>query len=176
MESVVEILGTSGIIITGIILLIIGYVGSVMPALPGAPFALLSVLLVHFTKLHQYPTWVLAIAVILAVGISFVDYVVPVMGTKKYGGSKAGVRGSTLGLIAGVLLSFFTGGFGIVFLLLGPFFGAYIGEKYVAKADNKVALRSAWGSLVGFLAGTVGKLLVTFILTIIFVVGVISSF
>ena len=175
MEGILDFLGVFGVVLIGALLIIVGYIGSVMPALPGAPVAMLAVLLLHFTKIYVYPWWLLAIAIVLAIGISFVDYVVPVMGTKKFGGSKAGVRGSTIGLIAGVLISFFTAGMGIALVLLGPFIGAYVGERFFAKADSKTALRSAWGSLVGFLAGTMGKLIVTFILSIIFVIGVIKG-
>ena len=57
---------------------------------------------------------------------------------------------------------------------MAPFLGAYIGERYFAKADKKVALRSAWGSLVGFLAGTIGKMLVVTIIALIFTLGVVK--
>jgi uncharacterized protein YqgC (DUF456 family) len=146
-----------------------------LPALPGVPFATLAVLLVHFT-LNKYPWYILTIVIVLTILVSFVDYVVPIWGTKKYGGSPSGVRGSTLGLIIGALVSFMSGGIGIVALFAGPFLGAYIGERYFAKAEKKVALRSAWGSLVGFMAGTIGKLAVVSIIAVIFVIGVIRYF
>ena len=175
MESILEVLGVWGVIISGFILILIAYGGSILPALPGVPFATAAVLLMHFT-LYKYPWYGLVIVIILTIIISFVDYVVPVWGTKKYGGSKSGVRGSTVGLIIGAIISFMSGGAGILALFAGPFFGAYIGERYFAKADKKVALRSAWGSLVGFMAGTVGKLVVVSIIAFIFVVGIFRYF
>lgn len=172
MENVLEVLGVWGVVLVGVILIIIAYSGSVLPALPGVPFATAAVLLVHFT-LYAYPWYILLIVILLTIVISFVDYVVPIWGTKKYGGSKAGVRGSTVGLIIGALISFMSGGIGIVALFAGPFLGAYIGERHFAKADKKVALRSAWGSLVGFMAGTIGKIIVVTIIAIIFIIGVV---
>lgn len=176
MESVLEILGSSGIIIIGYILIIVAFIGSVLPALPGVPIAAISVLLLHFTGMHKYSWWMLTIVIVLSILISLVDYVVPVWGTKKYGGSKAGIRGSTIGLIIGAIISFFTGGIGILALFAGPFVGAYIGEKYYAHQSNEIALRSAWGSLVGFLAGTVAKIIVVIFITVVFTYGVFSSF
>lgn len=175
MENVLEVLGVWGIIILGLILIAIAYGGSILPALPGVPFATAAVILVHFT-LYSYAWYTLTIVILLTIAISFVDYVVPIWGTKKYGGSKSGIRGSTVGLLLGAIVSFMSGGIGIIALFAGPFLGAYIGEKYFAKADNKVALRSAWGSLVGFMAGTIGKLVVVSIIALIFVKGIVSSF
>lgn len=175
MEVVLEVLGVWGVITLGVVLILIAYAGSLLPALPGVPFAAIAVLLVHFT-LRNYPWYILAIVIVLTILISFVDYVVPIWGTKKYGGSPSGVRGSTVGLIIGALISFMSGGIGIVALFAGPFIGAYVGERYFAKADKKVALRSAWGSLVGFMAGTIGKLVVVSIIAAIFVLGVVRYF
>jgi len=175
MDAVLEILGVSGVIILGILLILIGFIGSVLPALPGVPLAALSVILVHFT-LYPYPWYILAIVILLTLAISIVDYVVPIWGTKKLGGSKQGVRGSTIGLVIGALISLGSGGLGIIALFAGPFLGAYIGELYFAKADQKTALRSAWGSLLGFIAGTFGKLIVVVIITIIFIAGLIQYF
>lgn len=175
MDAVIEILGFSGVVILGIIFIILGFIGSVVPALPGVPFAALSVILVHLT-LYRYPWYIIAIVILLTLAISIIDYVVPIWGTKKFGGSKQGVRGSTIGLVIGALISLGSGGLGIIALFAGPFIGAYIGELYFAKADKNTALRSAWGSLLGFIAGTLGKLLVVIIITIIFIVGLAQYF
>lgn len=173
MEVVLEAVGEWGIIIIGIVLLIVAYAGSILPALPGVPFAAVAVALLHFT-LYKYPWWVLIVVILMTLAISIADYYVPIWGTKKFGGSKHGIRGSTYGLIVGLLISFFTSGLGVIALIFGPFVGAYIGEKYGAKADNKTALKSAVGSLIGFLAGTFGKLVVVTIITVIYIIGVVK--
>jgi uncharacterized protein YqgC (DUF456 family) len=88
------------------------------------------------------------------------DYVVPIYGTKKFGGSKRGVWGSTIGLLVGLfVLPFFgivIGPFGLFGIILGPFLGAYIGEKTGGR-DSNTALKAAIGSFIGFLTGTFMK-------------------
>jgi len=162
MDQILNYVSDYGIITIGIILILIGFIGSVMPALPGPPIALISLFLIHYT-LIEIPVWLLVGTTLLAIVMAVADYFVPILGTKKFGGSKYGVKGSSIGLLVGVLITFFTSGLGIVLLLLGPFIGAFLGEKY-AKNDNTVALKSAIGSLVGFLAGTFGKIVVVSII------------
>ena len=49
------------------------------------------------------------------------------------------------------------GPFGILGILLGPFLGAYIAESTGGR-DSKESLRAAFGSFIGFLAGTMMKI------------------
>ena len=95
------------------------------------------------------------------IDIFVLDYVVPIWGTKKFGGTKSGVWGSTIGLLAGLTLTLFFN-FTFIAILLGPFFGAYIGER-IAKTDNRSAWKAAFGSFVGFLVGTMMKLIYAFV-------------
>lgn len=170
MGEVYQYIGAYGLVLIGLLLIIIGFVGSIMPALPGPPIALVSIFLVHFS-MAKFSIWTLAALTILTIAIAVADYYLPILGTKKYGGSPSGVKGSTLGLIVGVLITFLTSGFGIVFLLLGPFVGAFLGEKY-AKNTNSVAMKSAMGSLIGFVAGTIGKIIVVLLILVVYLVKV----
>ena len=77
------------------------------------------------------------------------DYVLPIWTTRKFGGSKRGVWGATIGLLVGL----FFGPWGII---IGPFLGAFIGEM-TANNDHNKAFRSAVGSFVGFLVGVGAK-------------------
>ena len=101
------------------------------------------------------------------------DYFVPIMGTKKFGGSKSGVKGSTIGLVAGVILTFMTSGLGVMLLLLGPFAGAFFGEKYAGNS-NEMALKSGIGSFLGFLAGTFGKIIVVTIILVAYLYNIFT--
>lgn len=84
--------------------------------------------------------------------ITALDYFIPMWGTKRFGGTKAGVTGSTIGLIVGLFL-------GPIGIVVGPFLGALAGELITAPDEFKRALRSATGSFVGFLLGTGLKLI-----------------
>lgn len=139
------------IILAGIFV-IVGFVGSVLPVLPGAPLSYIGILLLHLTDKVQFSTDFLILWLVIIILVQLLDYFVPIWGTKKFGGSKRGVWGSTLGLIVGM----FIGPWGIV---LGPFVGALLCELSENKS-TKEAMRAAFGSFVGLLLGTISKLIV----------------
>lgn len=175
MEQIVSFLGEFGVVLIGALLIVIGFIGSIMPALPGPPIALLSIYLLHFTGLAKFPVWILVVLTILTIAMALADYFVPILGTKKFGGTPMGVKGSSIGLMIGVIITFFTSGLGIWLLLLGPFVGAFAGEKFAGN-DNTIALKSAIGSLVGFLAGTFGKVIVVVCISIAYLVKAVPIF
>lgn len=140
------------LIIVAAILVLVGLVGAIVPGIAGPPFSFLGLLTVSFIEGVNYSTEFLVIMGIIGAVVFALDYIVPAWGTKKLGGSKAGVRGSTIGLILGLLFTFvFPVGF--IAVLLGPFIGAYMGEKSAGTDDHK-AWKAAFGSFVGFLVGT----------------------
>ncbi|PCJ64539.1 MAG: hypothetical protein COA58_12415 [Bacteroidetes bacterium] len=160
------------IVIVGIILIIVGFAGSILPALPGPPLAYGGLLLLLFNDIHKQTIasgsyfWLIALGII-TLFITIVDYYMPIWGTKKFGGTKAGSKGSTIGLIVAVILTFFTSGLGAILILAGPFVGAYIGEKQSGQPNN-IALRSAIGSFLGFIAGTFMKIIIVLIIAAYF--------
>ncbi len=137
------------IIIAGLLLLT-GFVGSILPILPGIPLSYLGIILLHLSSIVQFSSRFLIILGIAVIVVQFLDFIIPVWGTKKTGGSKAGVRGSVIGLMAG----FFIGPWGII---AGPFVGALIGELLVGKTSQK-AIKAAFGTFLGLLTGTILKL------------------
>jgi len=155
------------LLILGIICLVAGIVGSVLPVLPGPSAAWLSLLLIHWTDYADFSTRFLIITAVLAVLTIGLDYVIPGWGSRRFGGSKMGEKGALLGTFAGLLM----GPFGII---LGPFVGAFIGEILHDRRDINRALRAAWGSFVGFLAGTGIKLILCLFFAWYFVMAVIS--
>lgn len=149
------------LIILSICLVLLGLVGAVVPGIAGPPFSYLGLLALAFVKGVDYSAAFLVVMGIIAVAVFMLDYLVPVWGTKKFGGTKDGVRGSMIGLVLGLLLTlFFPVGF--IAVLIGPFAGAYIGEK-TAGTEDKQALKAAFGSFVGFLLGTGIKLIYGFV-------------
>ena len=132
-----------------------GFFGSILPILPGPPISWIGLLLLKWTGYisdnlpgYQNVLWILLFFVVL---VTILDYLVPIMGTKKYGGTKRGVWGATLGVVVGLF-------FGPLGIILGPFIGAYLGEISSGKKDRE-AFRAAWGSFVGFLLGVGLKLM-----------------
>ncbi|MFD1017331.1 DUF456 domain-containing protein [Winogradskyella rapida] len=88
----------------------------------------------------------LIVTLLFAIFIYVLDYIIPAMGTKRFGGSKAGMLGTTLGLLIGLISPI---PFGII---IGPFNGALIGELH--RNDFNKALKAAFGTFLGFIAST----------------------
>lgn len=146
----------------GILCIILGLIGSFLPILPGPPISWVGLLLLHLTDAVPDNNTLLIITFIVAVLVFTLDYIIPAIGTKRFGGSKAGVIGTSIGLIIGLIAPI---PFGII---IGPFVGALIGELS-HKADIKTAIRAAFGSFLGFVTSTLLKFIVTCIYFGIFV-------
>lgn len=129
------------------ILLLVGFLGTFVPVIPGAPLAWAGLLAAHFSIYNEISILCLIITGVVAVLVSILDNFMPVLMTGKTGGSKAATVGSTIGLIAG----FFIGPVGII---AGPFLGALAGELINSKGNFGVSIKSAWGAFLGFLLGT----------------------
>ncbi len=157
------------LIALGLLFCIIGIIGSVLPVLPGPPFGWLGLLLLELTDIIVFNYWFIGITFVIAIGIFILDYMMPAISTKKFGGSKSGAYGAIIGLIIG-LLSPIPFGF-----LIGPFVGAFIGELVFNKTESKQALKAAFGSFIGFLASTFMKLLISFIFLGFFIWDVASN-
>ena len=150
-----------------IILIIVGLLGCILPIIPGPPISFLGILVLHFTKFgeSEYSTNFLLILAFVAILVTVMDYIVPIWGTKKFGGSKAGMWGATIGMIIGMI---FLGPLGLV---LGPLVGAIIGES-IKGAKNKDAFRAGLGAFFGFLMGVGLKLAASIYITWHFIKGV----
>lgn len=149
------------LIIIAVVLAIVGFLGAIIPGIPGTPLSFIALLLLFFIPEMKYTTVFILVMGFLCAVITVLDYVIPIYGTRKLGGTKMGVRGSTIGLIVSILvlplLGVVIGPFGIGGIILGPFVGAYIGEIMAGNSEN--AFRSAIGSFLGFLAGTFIKII-----------------
>ena len=160
------------LVIAAIALVLIGLVGAIVPGIAGPPFSFLGLLALSFVDGVDFSTKFLVVMGVLGAIIFVLDYVVPVWGTKTLGGTKEGVRGSTIGLIIGLLITIIFP-IGFIAILLGPFVGAYIAEKN-AGTDDRLAWRSAFGSFLGFLAGTFIKTVYAFVCIFYVVKGIIG--
>ena len=138
-----------GIIITiGIILLVIGLVSCVLPPLPGPPIAYIALLIARFglDKQDEIPLWLLITYGVFIVIVLIIDNFIPVWSTKKFGGTKAGIRGCFIGIVVGIIFAPFGG----ISIIICPFLGAMIGEL-IDGQEFSLAIKSGIGSFIGFL-------------------------
>ena len=140
------------LVILGIVCLVLGLIGCVVPLLPGPPIAFVGLILMHLTSYAEFSTTHLLFWLGLVVVIQLIDYFMPMLGTKYSGGGQWGGRGCLIGTLIG--LFFMPWG-----LLLGPFVGAYVGSLLEGRNQSE-ALKSGFGPLLGFLFGTVLKCVV----------------
>ena len=95
-----------------VILMIAGFIGCFLPAIPGPPLNFAGLILAHLSRFCEFDTTTLVILGVITVLVLLLDYIVPAWGTKKFGGSKYGTWGSIIGLIS-VYFSFPSGRSGL---------------------------------------------------------------
>ena len=132
--------------------MLVGLAGCILPMLPGPPLAWLGMLLLHFTDRVDFTVTELVVSALVVIATVVLDYITPMIGTKKFGGGKYGNWGCMIGTVVGLF-------FMPLGLILGPFIGAVIGELIAGK-PMRAALKAGFGSFVGFLFGTLIKLAV----------------
>jgi len=147
--------------------LIAGMAGLVLPVLPGALLLYVGVLLVawagHFERVG-WPT--LVVTGLLAATIWAADLAASALGAKVSGASRWAVIGATVGLVVGLF-------FGPLGIVLGPVAGAAILE-YWQDPDLEKALKAGGGTLLGFLVGSVVKVLLAFLLLGVLAIGLMA--
>ncbi len=149
------------VILSGL-LFFLGLLGTFAPILPGIPLAWIGLLLSRFCSYTQTKIWILVVTGILSIAVMVLDTILQPWLTKKSGGSKAGIWGSTIGLFISLFL-------GPIFIIIAPFLGAFIGELLNDSSDIQKALKAAFGTFKGFLLGTGIKMITIFIFIWIFV-------
>ena len=132
------------LVVLGALAVLVGIAGCVLPFLPGPPIAWVGLLLLHFSKYASFSNRMLVVTAAITIVLVLLDFFLPVLATKPYGGTKAGLRGATAGTIIGLF-------FGPAGILLGPFVGAFVGEVIARPREVRRALRAALGSFAGFL-------------------------
>ncbi len=154
-------------IVVGAVLIVAGIIGCIAPIIPGPPVSYLALLVLQLKANPPFSLRFLIIWGTVVVLVTVLDYIVPIIGTKKFGGTKYGVWGSTIGLIIG-LFCIVT----VISIILGPFVGAVIGELIGGK-NLKQSLIAGLGAFIGFITGVVMKLAVSLIITVYFIINII---
>ena len=130
----------------------IAFIGLIYPIIPSVIFIIGGFIVYGlFYSFSDLPWWFWVIEILLVVLLFGADTVSNLVGVKKFGGSKAGMWGSTIGLLIGPIVIPFAG------ILIGPFLGAVLAELFVTKSSWEQSLKTGVGSLVGFLTSIVTK-------------------
>jgi uncharacterized protein YqgC (DUF456 family) len=151
-----------------IILFAVGLIGTIVPVLPGTTI-ILAAAVVHRIMLGPEKSigWrALSILVMLTLATYALDFLGGYFGAKYFGATRWGTLGAIIGALAGLF-------FGILGLFVGPVIGAVAGE-FIGGKRMIDAGRAGWGSLLGNLAGMVGKLLIALAMIAVFLTTVPS--
>ena len=155
------------LIILAFVCLAVGIVATFTPVPPAVPVAWAGLLLARLGGV-AISTSMLVWTAVIGLALMVLDYVIPLFTTKRFGGTKYGVWGCTIGLLVGII-GLPVGPTGIVGVFFWPFVGALIGE-YLKQRELRPALRSAWGAFVGMMTGTLAKVLYGIVLTVILII------
>jgi len=157
------------------ILCLVAIIGSFLPVLPWPLLAYIAFILLQLTSAHPFSWTFFIVRAVIIIFITILDYIIPSRWTKKFWGTKRGVRGSNIWLIIAVIilpiLWITIWPFGLLWLVWWPFLWAYLGEKYAGK-KHEHALRSARWSFIGFITGSFLKLVISIVMCIYFISAV----
>lgn len=146
------------------LLVVIGIAGLVLPALPGAPLLFAGLVVAAWAEDFAYiGTGTIVLLAVIAALTSAVDFVAGALGAKRFGASPRAITGALIGGVAGLF-------FGLPGVLLGPFFGAVLGELSVRR-DFNAATRAGFGASLGLLLAAAGKIALAFTMIGVFAVA-----
>ncbi|PIC72104.1 hypothetical protein CSV75_04755 [Sporosarcina sp. P18a] len=146
-----------------ILMFAIAFVGLIYPVIPSVVFLLVGFLLYGAIVSFEELTWLFWVIQVLFVLLLFgADTIANLVGVKRFGGSKAGMWGSTIGLLIGPFV------IPVVGILAGPFLGAILAELVFTRSGIKQAFRTGVGSVVGFLTSVAVKGTIMVVMIVIF--------
>jgi uncharacterized protein len=149
------------VLIVAILLVGAGILGTVLPALPGAPLVFLGLLVAAWAEGFQKVGWFpLSILAVLTLLTFVIDFFAASLGAKRVGASWLALAGAALGTLVGLF-------FGFPGIVLGPFVGAVLGE-YATRRSWAQASRVGFGTWLGMLLAIAGKLALIFTMVGIF--------
>ena len=122
---------------------LIGIAGCIVPALPGVILSYAGFVCAYFCSYSQISTAALWIWLAVTVFVSVADYFLPAYMTRRFGGSRAGAIGATIGTVVG-------------FFFIPPL---GIGELCHNREDIPKAILVGFGSFLSFIVGTGLKLI-----------------
>jgi uncharacterized protein YqgC (DUF456 family) len=152
--------------IAAVVMVGIGLVGIVMPALPGHLLILAGLASAAWADgFTRVSGWTLGVIAVLAVASYGIDIAAAALSTRRLGASPRAVTGAALGTLAGLF-------FGLPGVIVGPFAGAVIGEL-TASRDLGLAARAGVAAWIGFAIGTAAKVAIAFVMIGLFLVALV---
>jgi uncharacterized protein YqgC (DUF456 family) len=158
----------SFLLIISVILIITGLIGSFIPIIPGPITSWFG--LFTLSQIQNFPNnnTLLITTFVIGITIFILDYFIPIIGSKYFGGSKYGIIGTSIGLLIGLISPV---PFGII---IGAFLGALIGEILAGKQLSE-GLKPAMGSLIGIITSSVIKFFTAISFLVIYIILVITN-
>jgi uncharacterized protein YqgC (DUF456 family) len=155
------------VIIVTALLMLAGMAGAVLPVLPGPALVLAGALLYAWYGDFAAVGWGTLTVLTVLTALSFVlDYAASIIGARSFGSGRWGIIGSCIGACAGFVAANVPGA------VIGMFAGACVFELARGRA-LRASLKAGFGTLVGFLAGTAGKVLIVLAMITMFVLQLV---
>jgi uncharacterized protein YqgC (DUF456 family) len=147
-----------------VLLVLVGLVGVVLPAVPGAVLVYLGLLLAAWIDGFSRVGPVTIVILTLATGLVYVvDFLSGSFGARHLGASRRAVWGAAIGTLVGLF-------FGLPGILLGPFLGAVAGE-YTAHRQLARAGKAGAGTWLGLALGAAAKVALVFGMLALFTIA-----
>ncbi len=149
------------------IMVLVGLVGTLLPALPGVPFVFGGLLVAAWIGDFQQIGWptLTILAVLTAIAIA-VDLLATLFGAKRVGASKQALIGAAVGSVTGIF-------FGLIGIFIFPFVGAVVGEL-IARRGMAQAARVGVATWLALLFGALAKLSLALTMVGVFVISYFS--
>lgn len=145
-------------LIIALIIMVGGLIGTILPIIPSVPMVYLGYVVYGIASdWKDYGSTVMIVFGLVTVFVMVLDYIAGAIGAKRFGGSRLGAIGAIVGALVGVIF------FNIVGLVVGTFAGAALGELVLGRTMRE-AIMSGSGALVGFLAGSLFKLMTSIVM------------
>jgi uncharacterized protein len=156
--------------VLGVVVVGAGFVGCILPVLPGPPVSFLGLILVSLAGgWDTYSTALLIVLAVVSIVVTALDYILPAVTSKRAGAGKPGVWGSVIGLLVGMI---FFPPFG---LIIGAFVGAVLAEAIFNHGKSN-PWRAGLGVFAGTMLGTLLKLATSGVIAFYFVRGAIGLY
>jgi uncharacterized protein YqgC (DUF456 family) len=146
------------------IMLVTGFAGLVLPALPGVLLIFAGLVFAAWAEGFAYVGWgTLTILGVLTAAAYLIDFLAGIFGAKRFGAGRYGIIGAAIGTVIGLI-------FGLPGIIIGPFIGAILGELYASK-DLLSASTAGLGVWIGMAIGIAARIALAFVMLGVFLVA-----